>query len=136
MAKLIQDLWILTESGIALFSRLQDDTLNEQLFAMLMSALNSFAEEITSGGLSNFELSNKRFTIVNRNEFIFVASSNPKTKEKKAISELEVIIEKFFNKYGDYLKDWDNEISIFKGFETDIDDSLENTIKKFQKAFW
>ena len=102
-----------------------------------MSALNSFAEEIAKGGLSNFQLSNKRFSIRKRHSFIFVASSNPKVKEKKAISEMEVIIEKFFNKFPeDILTDWDSDVSIFDDFEQNIEDSLENTIKKFQKAFW
>ncbi|MFX1273855.1 MAG: hypothetical protein ACFFBP_20815 [Promethearchaeota archaeon] len=136
MVKVIQDLWILTEDGIGVFSRIQDEKLNEQLFSMLLSALNSFAEEISSGGLSNFELSNKRFSIVKRNSFIFVVSSSPKTKEKKAIDELEVIINKFFKKFGEALKTWNNNISLFEGFESDIDDSLEDTIKKFQNAFW
>ena len=136
MVKVIQDLWILTEDGIGVFNRIHDEKLNDQLFSMLLSALNSFAEEISTGGLSNFELSNKRFSIVKRNKFIFVVSSSPKTKEKKAIEELDVIISKFFNKYEEQLKNWNSNISIFNGFETDIDDSLEDTIKKFQNAFW
>ena len=136
MAKLIQDLWILTEEGIGVFSRIHDEKLNDQLFSMLLSALNSFAEEISTGGLSNFEVSNKRFSIVKRNSFIFVVSSSPKTKEKKAIDELEIIINKFFHKYTVALKNWNNNIAIFDGFESEIDDSLEDTIKKFQNAFW
>ena len=137
MAKVIQDLWILEENGVTIFSRLHDESLNEQLFGALMSALNSFAEEIAKGGLSNFQLSNKRFSIRKRNKFIFVASSNPKVKEKKAISEMEIIINKFFNRYPeDFLSNWDSEVSVFEDFEENIEDSLENTIKKFQKAFW
>ena len=136
MVKILQDLWILTESGVSLFSRIQDEALNDQLFAALMSALNSFSEEIAKGGLSNFQLSTKRFSIVKKNAFIFVVSSALKTKEKKVIEELEIIIEKFFDKYEDVLKEWDNDISYFEGFEKEIDDSLESTIKKFQKAFW
>ena len=137
MVKVIQDVWILTENGISVFSRLHDESLNEQLFGALMSALNSFAEEISKGGLSNFQLSDKRFSIIKRNQFIFVASSNPKIKEKKAISELEIIIERFFSKFPEDLLDtWDSDVSIFSDFAQNIEDSLENTIKKFQKAFW
>ena len=137
MVKVIQDVWILTADGISVFSRLHDEGLNEQLFGALMSALNSFAEEIAKGGLSNFQLSNKRFSIRKRNNFIFVASSNPKVKEKKALSEMEVIIEKFFDKFPEiFLANWDSDVSIFEGFEQNIEDSLEKTIKKFQKAFW
>jgi len=137
MVKVIQDVWIITENGINVFSRLHDESLNEQLFGALMSALNSFAEEIAKGGLSNFQLSDKRFSIIKRNQFIFVASSNPKVKEKKAISELEIIIKMFFNKFPhDLLDTWDSDVNIFKGFEQNIEDSLENTIDKFKQAFW
>ncbi|MFX1238387.1 MAG: hypothetical protein ACFFAS_03290 [Promethearchaeota archaeon] len=136
MVKVIKDLWILTENGVAVFSRIQDEKLNEQLFAMLMSALNSFAEEISTGGLSNFQLSDKRFSLIKKNNFMFVVSSSPKTKEKKIYDELEIIVEKFFEKYSEALKEWNSEVSLFEGFEKYIDDSLENTIKKFQKAFW
>ena len=53
MVKLIKDLWILTESGITVFSRVIDPRVNPQLFGALMSAINSFAEKLTEGGISN-----------------------------------------------------------------------------------
>ena len=47
------------------------------------------------------------------------------------------VYEKFFSKYPeDLLTNWDSDVSIFSNFEENIEDSLENTIKKFQKAFW
>ena len=49
MSKIIKDLWVLTDSGIVLFSKTYDQKVNPQLFGALMSALNKFAEALTDG---------------------------------------------------------------------------------------
>ncbi|MFX0186417.1 MAG: hypothetical protein ACFE8A_01645 [Candidatus Hodarchaeota archaeon] len=54
--KVVQDLWILLDSGIVLFSRVYNPKINQQLFGSLMTALNSFAGELAAGGLTSFEL--------------------------------------------------------------------------------
>jgi hypothetical protein len=51
-----------------------DQELEVQLFAMLMSALNSFAMEISTTGISNFELNNIRFDILKKKKFLFIAT--------------------------------------------------------------
>ena len=134
--KVLQDIWILNESGVVLFSRVFNPKVNEQLFGALMTALNSFASELAKGGLSNFELSSIRFTIYKEKGLIFVANSAKKVKEKKVQEELKVIANKFFTKYSDILASWDSDINIFSAFNKDIEESLEDTIKKFQDAFW
>ena len=134
--KILRDIWIVSENGIVLYSRSYDKTVNEQLFGALMSALNTFAEEIVEGGLSNFQLSNLRFSIIKKDRFIFIANSNPKAKEKKALDELIGIADKFLAKYSKILENWDSDVSVFEDFDKEIVSSLEETIKKFQDAFW
>jgi hypothetical protein len=133
--KVIQDLWILTNTGVVLFNRVFDIQLKTQLFGALMSALNSFAEQLAEGGLSNFELSDKRFIIMKKKNFLFVANSLKKIKEKKVIEQLGEISNRFFDKYSDILINWDNDISSFSNFEKEIEDSLQHPIKKFWKGF-
>lgn len=101
-----------------------------------MTALNSFAEELIEGGPMSFELSSVRYTIFKTNTFLFMANSWKKIKEKRVKEELKEISEKFFMKYSKTLENWDYEISVFSDFEPEIEDSLEETIKKFEKAFW
>ena len=137
LLKILRDIWILTDSGIVLFHRTYDQNLDEQLFGSLLSALNSFAEEISKGGLSNFELQNKRFTLLKKNNIIFIANSSKKFREKKVMEELKEIVGKFFKLYPPQIIDnWDNDIGFFKNFETEIEESLEETIARFRKAFW
>ena len=135
--KILKDLWILTEHGVVLFSRVFDQTINPQLFGGLMSALNTFAEKLTDGGISNFEMSDLRFVIVKRRSFLFIGSSLNKTKEKKVIDELKRISDMFFEVYDEILVNWDNDVTYFSDFGDHIDKSLEKQpIKNLKDAFW
>jgi len=126
MPKIIKDFWILTDSGIVLFSKMYDQKVNPQLFGALMSALNKFAEALTDGGISSFEKSDLRFVIMKRRKFLFIGSSLKKTKENKVIDELKQISDIFFRIYAEDLINWDSDVSIFSGFGDYIDKSLEN----------
>lgn len=127
----------MTESGIVLYHREFNENMDDQLFGGLMAAINSFVEELIKDGLSSFELQNKRFSILKRNSIIFIAVSSKKIKEKKVLEELQLIAKKFFELYSeDIMKVWDNDTSRFLNFEKEIQSSLEETIKKFQDAFW
>lgn len=135
--KIIRDFWILTESGITVFNRVIDPRIDPQFFGALMSALNTYAEQLTNGGISNFELSKIRFIIIKSNNFLFVANSSSKIKLNKVLNELQDISAKFFKHYpDDVLKNWDGDINIFTDFEKVIEDSLEDATDKFQRAFW
>jgi len=132
---IFEDLWVLTSSGVVVFDHVVDVQLKSQLFGALMSALNSFAEQLAEGGLSNFELSEKRFIIMKKNDFLFVASTTKKVKEKTVIDQLDNIANNFFEKYSDVLKNWDQDISVFSDFKEDIASALNGNVKKFWKGF-
>jgi len=137
MTKLVQDLWILDYSGIVLFHRVFDEQVDANLFGGLLSAINSFAEELSKGGLSNFELANKKFSLLKKQNYLFIANSSKKHNLKKVNQELEEIMSRFFEIYQDnLLNNWNGDTSIFTNFEDEIEESLENVIQKLEKAFW
>jgi len=129
---------VLASTGVTLYSRVMEkERLNPQLFGALMSALNTFAEKLSDGGISNFEMSNMRFVVVRRRDFLFVGTALNKIKEKKVVEELKVISDKFFDVYpADVLLNWDGDINIFSNFGQFIENSLENPIDKLKEAFW
>ena len=130
-------MWIVSEGGIVVFSRVYKKTLDEQLFGALLTALNSFAEEIAQAGLSNFQLGDMRFTILKRSQFIFIANSDNKIKPKKVLQELQAVMNKFFMVYSKEIVDnWDNDVSVFSDFDKEIEESLDDPIKKMENAFW
>ena len=124
MGRILKDLWILTSTGVVLYSRVIDEKINPQL--------------LSDGGISNFELSNLRFVVVRRRDFLFIGSTANKTKEKKTLEELKVISDKFFEVYSlDVLLDWNSDISIFADFGKHIKNSLEKAPEdKLKEAFW
>jgi hypothetical protein len=135
--KIIQDIWILNDAGAVLFHRVFDKKMDEQLIGALMSALNLIAEEISSGGLSSFEVKDTKYIIMEKYGISFIVNSPKKIKEKKVKEELNKIVNKFFKLYPkEFFNNWDNDISIFADFEKQIEDSLQETIDKFEKAFW
>jgi len=138
MVKILKDLWILASTGVVLFSRVIDEKINPQLFGGLISALNTFAEKLSNGGITNFELSNLKFIVVKRRDFLFIGSTSNKVKEKKAEEELKKIGDLFFKKYPqEVLIKWDNDISIFSDFGSNIEGSLEkDSTDKMKEAFW
>ena len=137
MEKVIQDIWILNDAGAVLYHRVFDKNVDEQLFGALMSALNLLAEELERGGLSNFEIRQKKYFIMKEHGISFIVNSSKKTKEKKVNEEMKTIVNKFFTLYPkEMFNNWDNDISIFADFENHIKDSLQDTIDKFEKAFW
>jgi hypothetical protein len=137
MSKLLQDIWILDDSGIVLFHRVFDEKLDTDLFGGLLSALNSFAEQLTAGGLSNFELAEKSFIILKKKRFLFIANSSPKHSQKKVKQELKVLMQRFFQFYPeDVLNNWNGDTSIFYKFDKKIENSLEDSIKKLEESFW
>jgi len=127
--KVLQDIWILEKAGIVLFHREFDKSYAPQLFGAMMSALNTFAEQLSDGGLSNFELQNKRFTIIKKQDLLFVANSSKIFKEKKVNKELKKISEKFLKLYSEDLKKYKGQLGHFNEFLKYIEDALEEKTK-------
>ncbi|UCD00840.1 MAG: hypothetical protein JSV23_08115 [Promethearchaeota archaeon] len=123
--KILQDIWILDRSGIVIFYREFDKVVSPQLFGAMMSALNMFAEQLTEGGLSNFDLQNTRFTIIKKNGLTFVANSSKQYNQKKVNKELKKISDKFIKLYSEKLKNFDGEIGAFSDFKNEIESAIE-----------
>ena len=123
---MLQDIWILHKSGIVIFHREFNETVSPQAFGAMMSALSTFAEQLADGGLSNFELNNKRFTIIKKYDLKFIANSSKKFNQKKINRELEKISKKFLKLYSEKLENYKGQIGAFTQFEEIIVDSLED----------
>ena len=99
MIKHLQDLWILKEGGIVIFSKKGNTNINEQFIGGFISALSSFSKAILNEMLSYFATDNLKVKILSKNGFMFVGRFLKKVKDKQIMKELEFIIEKFFEFY-------------------------------------
>lgn len=136
MRDVLQDIWILTKTGTVVWSRVFNPKVNEQLFGALMSAIMTFAKEISNKGLTSIELTDRTFIFLKRKGLIFVTNTPKKVKERRIKKELDRISDKFFELYSFNVNDWDSDVSAFNDFEKHIEDSLEATINKFKEGFW
>ena len=128
--KILQDIWILHQSGIVVFHRPFKESVAPQLFGAMMSALNTFSEQLADGGLSNFELNNKRFTIIKNSDILFVANSSKQFNLKKVNRELEKISKKFIKLYSKELENYQGRIGAFSQFKEKIEDALEDNTEE------
>jgi hypothetical protein len=95
---------------------------DELFFGMLLSTINIFAEQISNGGLSSFDLANKRYSFLEKNDIIFLGCSNTIMKEKVAKKELEEIIKIFFKLYPENICSiWNGNIKMFSIFKKEIE---------------
>ncbi len=123
--KVLQDIWILQKSGLVIFHREFDKVVSPQLFGAMMSALNMFAEQLTEGGLSNFDLKNTRFTTIKKMNLLFIATSSKKYNQKKVNKELEKLSSKFIKLYNDQIENFTGKLGSFSNFINEIGSSLE-----------
>lgn len=123
--KVLQNVWIMEKSGIVIFHRAFDESIAPQMFGAMMSALNTFADHLSNGGLSNFELNNRRFTFIKKHDLIFIANSSKRFPQKKVNKELEKIAKKFLKLYSDKLDFSTGKIGSFIEFKNEIEDALE-----------
>jgi hypothetical protein len=128
--KVLQDVWILHKSGIVVFHRPFKESVSPQLFGAMMSALNTFSEQLADGGLSNFELNKKKFTIIKRSNLIFVANSSKQIKQKKINRELEKISKKFLKLYSKDLENYQGRTGAYSQFKEKIEDALEDNTEQ------
>jgi hypothetical protein len=136
MDKILQDIWILNQAGTVLWSRVINPKMDEQLFGALMSAIDSFAKEISNQGLTNIQLTNKTFFLLKKQNLLFITNVPGKVKEKRIQKELQWISDKFIETYKEELNCWDKDTMVFSDFGNVIENSLEEPIDKLKKSFW
>lgn len=132
----IHDIWIMQNTGIVLFNYGEKNSVDPQLFGGLMSAINTFAESLSKGGLQSFEVRERRYTITNRQSLTFVVSSNKAVKKKQVHKELEKISDTFITKYAKQIKHFDGAVDQFSGFEEELLKDSVSSLGKLKKAFW
>ena len=74
IAKLIQNLWILLRTGTVLFDRVIDKSVDVHLFGAMLSALDTFAYEMSGKNINSFELKDINMSIIETNDVRFIAT--------------------------------------------------------------
>ncbi|HEY0088801.1 MAG TPA: hypothetical protein VGB37_08155 [Candidatus Lokiarchaeia archaeon] len=142
---IIQDLWILEESGLDIFSRVNKSKIEEQLFGGVMTALNFLSIGLVSSDLTSFECSGTHYTILKSNynakKYLFVCNSSNNIEAIKTMERLTQIKDKFFEIYGQKLNEWDGDLEKFSVCNNKFEKMIEETARNLYpsetfKSFW
>lgn len=116
MGKIVKELWIITENGTVLFHHALYSSVDPDIFGGLMSALNSFSEVLTEGGLANIDLDYNSFYFFQKKDIIFIANCFQEIKEKKIMQILNRIAIKFYKVYNKEIKEGKHTLGQISSF--------------------
>ncbi|MHA1144880.1 MAG: hypothetical protein ACTSRW_09105 [Candidatus Helarchaeota archaeon] len=113
---LVQQLWIFTREGIALFNQQAGEFVDEDLFGSFISAIDGIVDAIGEEGCKTILMGSSKITIFRESQFDLyaVSRSDPKVKTSTIHSYLKKIIKKFVKYFKKELTNWNGNIYIFK----------------------
>jgi hypothetical protein len=124
MTKFVQDLWILLKTGAVIFHYSSSSHENKQdpnIMGAILSAVDTYSEQLSEGGVSSFQFVNKRLTFLKTHNMMFVVSTQTKTKPKKIQQFLNDTSDDFFNLYTvDALENWEGDFDFFDEFNKEL----------------
>lgn len=117
----LEDIWILTDDGIVLFTTNCTD-IDVQLFGGFLTALKQFAEVLTKGELKGIDIGIMKYYILRTHSLTFVASAKTTTKKSSIISQLNLVKSRFIESYPpEFFNDWNHNTNQFSTFNIDIE---------------
>ena len=120
MDNVIDDLWIVNNDGIVLFSS-DEHKFDDNLFGAFLSAINMFVKEFSNDMLRNFEISDKRYILIKEQSLLFVASTSNNVSDESIKNQMNQIIERFLQLYPqEFFKTWNYNTNEFEKFEAEV----------------
>ena len=117
--KTIEEIWILSKSGVTLFNQRADgkeDPAKAQFIGGMFSAINTISEEMNAGGFNSMAVGMKRLSIVKdrEHELFFVGMADAGVKEQKVVNAMIQLKAFFVDCFKKELASGDCEVSVFE----------------------
>jgi len=126
---LIQELWIISGSGLTLYNQRIGESINKDLFGGFISAIDNFVQEM-GGDCKRIEMGDSLLLIEKCKDpsIIIVCRSGKKNKQKKIEKYMGKIKEEIFKHHKEKIKTWDGNTETFDDFSNfiNIKDDPEN----------
>ncbi|HUX99685.1 MAG TPA: hypothetical protein VMV49_09040 [Candidatus Deferrimicrobium sp.] len=132
---MITGIWVVHTDGKCLYYReYRDLNINEQLFSGFLVAILSFSKEISQRQLKSINLDDiilyYKYT---DQKIIFVVAADSDDREDKIREKIDLIEEAFFREFGEIIPIWNNDITVFQKFDTELDKILNSKGLKLHK---
>ncbi|MBS7287852.1 MAG: hypothetical protein KIH01_03680 [Candidatus Freyarchaeota archaeon] len=119
---MIHNIYIMRRSGECLISRRYGSLeADDDLVTGFLSAILNFGEQIDGERVESIIMGNKKFVYTIMNDVIFIAYAD---KDDPVKEDLELLGRKFIEKYGEVLRNWKGNRSVFEEFMDTMDEIL------------
>ena len=138
MVKMIQELMIINEAGIALFYQnfIEEERMgDEQSLASYFDIICRFTKQSFKESLRTIILDSFIFFFyTHKSRFHLVLKCDNRNFDKKLMESVsEMIIENFLNQHKEILEDFNGDISYFSPFSKNVETILKSKFKDFMK---
>lgn len=125
-SRMIQAIWIITETGQCIFShKYVRMDIEDQLISGLLTAFNAFSTESGIGGVQQIGGEESQFVYGSAGKLMVAALADKRDNPILVEGLMNKISATFQQKYAIYLSDeMYVDLNVFNGFEDDIDDIL------------
>jgi len=127
---MISRIFVIASGGLLAYSKCfvetDDSTTDGDLISGFITAISNFAMEIKGGKINSLNFKNFNFVFAYDDEVdcMFVVIIDINDLEDEAKLKVELLKEEFINRFGEILKNWTGEVSIFR----EINDFVEQNI--------
>ena len=127
---MISRIFVIASGGLLAYSKCfvetDESTTDGDLISGFITAISNFAMEIKGGQISslNFKNFNFIFTYDNEIDCMFVVIIDINDLETEAQIKVDLLKEEFINRFGEILKDWTGEVSIFREFDEFVEQNI------------
>ncbi len=120
---LINELWIITCSGLPAYHQTINQQVDETLFGGFISAIQTFVQSFGDHEINKMEMAGSKIIILSSNDkqWLFVGRADAKESEKKVHKYLLEVSDIFFAKFGKTLATWDFNTVKFQELDNLID---------------
>lgn len=114
---LFQEIWIFSDDGTPIFIYAPKSTLNPELFAGFITAIQNFSREMTTNELKSINIGFDKYSLYKRNYPVFVLGrSSTDFLDNYLEKGLALIYEAFWENYGHKYKESAIDLSTFSDF--------------------
>lgn len=127
----IHNVLILKSSGQNIFSWTQRSfNLDDDLLSSFTSAIFTFVSELGEKSVEIMDMENLKFLYSYEPMYDLIFSMSIDRDDEKQLGTFKTVLEEiktsFVEKYGaSFLKNWNGEVSVFKEFETEVDNIVQ-----------
>jgi len=125
---LILKIFIIGPGGILCYSKnfFEQIEIDEGIISGFLTAISDFAREIKGGEIKALIFRNFKFIYSYSTEYncIFVITINKDDLEEEARVKVEMMKNEFIKTYKPYLEHWTGNVSVFRNFDTFIEENI------------